>query len=165
MKVAKAPRKKPSKKSSAKAPRLSKVDLSASFAEPAPKEYKAHRAPRKETTPLEVQSLSSLENLAKISRYGVIVQASKTGLLMHVKREDLVPSGLRQSLTLDSLVGNKVFFHLPQMNLEISGRISRTKLLGKAGFEVAIDFSEDAPEFWRECLYDLLPRPGEIEEN
>lgn len=120
-------------------------------------------APRKDITPLEVSSMSSLENLAKICRYGEIVDASTTGFLLIVKREDLVPSSLRKNLSLDPIVGTKVLLHLPQMNLEISGKIARTRLLGKKGFEVGIDYTDDAPEYWRECLIDLLPAPGEFD--
>lgn len=120
-------------------------------------------APRREITPLEVSSVSSLENLAKIARFGEIVEASTTGFLLIVKREDLIPSTLRKNLTLESIHGTKVLLHLPQMNIEISGRICRTKLLGKQGFEIGIDYAEDAPEYWRECLVDLLPAPGEFD--
>jgi hypothetical protein len=120
-------------------------------------------APRREITPLEVSSMSSLENLAKIARSGEIVEASTTGFLLIVKREDLIPSVLRKNLTLESIHGQKVLLHLPQMNIEISGRIARTKLLGKQGFEIGIDYADDAPEYWRECLVDLLPAPGEFD--
>lgn len=120
-------------------------------------------APRREITPLEVSSMSSLENLAKIARYAEIVEASTTGFLMIVKRENLIPSALRKNLTLESIHGTKVLLHLPQMNIEISGRVARTKLLGKQGFEIGIDYAEDAPEYWRECLLDLLPAPGEFD--
>jgi hypothetical protein len=120
-------------------------------------------APRREITPLEVSSVSSMENLAKIARSGEIVEASTTGFLLLVKREDLIPSILRKNLTLESIHGQKVLLHLPQMNIEISGRIARTKLLGKQGFEIGIDYTDDAPEYWRECLVDLLPAPGEFD--
>jgi hypothetical protein len=120
-------------------------------------------APRREITPLEVSSVSSLENLAKIARFGEIVEASTTGFLLIVRREDLIPSVLRKNLTLESIHGQKVLLHLPQMNIEISGRIARTKLIGKQGFEIGIDYAEDAPEYWRECLVDLLPAPGEFD--
>ena len=120
-------------------------------------------APRREITPLEVSSMSSLENLAKIARYGEIIEASSTGFLLVVRREDLVPAHLRKNLSLDPLVGDKVILHLPQMNLEISGRVARTKLLGKQGYEIGIDYTEEAPEYWRECLVDLLPAPGEFD--
>jgi hypothetical protein len=125
---------------------------------------KASRAaPRREITPLEVSSMSSLENLAKIAKYGEIIEASTTGFKMIIKREDLIPAALRKNLTIDAILGQKVLLHLPQMNIEISGRIARTKLLGKEGFEVGVDYSEDAPEYWRECLLELLPAPGEFE--
>lgn len=121
-------------------------------------------APRREITPLEVSSMSSLENLAKIARYGEIVEASVTGFLLIVKREDLIPAMLRKNLSIESIHGQKVLLHLPQMNIEISGKIARTKLLGKQGFEIGIDYTDDAPEYWRECLVDLLPAPGEFED-
>jgi hypothetical protein len=122
-------------------------------------------APRRDITPLTVSSMSSLENLAKITRGGEIVEASTSGFLLMINREDLVPVALRRNLTLDALIGQKVLLHLPQMNLEISGTITRSKFVGKKGFEVGIDYTEDAPEYWRECLLDLLPVPGELEEN
>lgn len=122
-------------------------------------------APRRDISPLMVSSMSSLENLAKITRGGEIIEASTTGFLMMVAREDLVPVVLRRNLNLDSIIGQRVLLHLPQMNLEISGTIRRTKFIGKTGFELGIDYSEDAPEYWRECLLDLLPGPGELEDN
>lgn len=120
-------------------------------------------APRREIIPLTVSSVSSLENLAKIARAGEIVEASTTGFLLLIKREDLIPANLRKNLTLEALHENKILLHLPQMNIEISGKIKRTKLLGKQGFEIGVDYTEDAPEYWRECLLDLLPAPGEFE--
>lgn len=122
-------------------------------------------APRKDITPLTISSMSDLENLAKIARGGMVVEASTSGFLLMIKREDLVPVALRKHLTLDELIGTKILIHLPQMNLEISGTIKRTKLAGKEGFEVGVDYSDDAPEYWRECLIDLLPAPGELETH
>lgn len=122
-------------------------------------------APRRDISPLAVSSVASLENLAKVARYGEIVEASITGFLLVVKREDLVPTALRRSLNIDTLVGQKVILHLPQMNIEVSGVIARTKLLGKKGYEIGIDYTDDSPEYWRECLLDLLPVPGEFDEQ
>ena len=121
-------------------------------------------APRKELSPINVSYITSLTDFARIAKNCEIVEASATGLLVLIKREDLIPASLRKNLTLDALIGESIFMHLEDMNLEISGSIARTQLLGKAGFHVAIDYSEDAPEYWRECLMDLLPSPGELEE-
>jgi hypothetical protein len=57
-----------------------------------------------------------------------------------------------------------VVLKIEEMNLELSGKITRTKLLGKEGFELAIDYSNDAPQYWRECLMDLLPTPQEFND-
>lgn len=122
-------------------------------------------SPRKEVEPLRVSNIASLDNLARLARYAEIVEASSTGLLLHIRREDLIPQTLKSSLTLDSLVGDRIFIHLEDMNLEISGHIRRTKLMGKKGYVVAMDYSTDAPEYWRECLMDLLPTPGELEDD
>ncbi|MFZ4404149.1 MAG: hypothetical protein ACOYOK_08620 [Pseudobdellovibrionaceae bacterium] len=120
---------------------------------------------RKEITPLQVSSISSLENLAKIARNAEVIEASSSGLLLIVKRESLIPVALRKNLNIDSLVGNKVSIHLSDMNLEIAGTITRTQLLGKKGYHVAVDYTEDSPAYWRECLMDLLPAPGEIDSE
>ncbi|MGZ3743005.1 MAG: hypothetical protein ACXWRA_04010 [Pseudobdellovibrionaceae bacterium] len=120
-------------------------------------------APRKELFPINVSYITSLSDFTKIAKNCEIVEASATGLLLLIKREDLLPSSLRKTLSLDLLLGESIFMHLEDMNLEISGSVARTQLLGKKGFYIAIDYSEDAPEYWRECLMDLLPTPGEIE--
>jgi hypothetical protein len=125
--------------------------------------YNRRVAPRKEVTPIHVSYLTSLDDFAKIAKNCEITEASSSGLLLLIKREDIIPQALRKTLSLDALIGDRVFMHLEEMNLEVSGVITRTQLSGKKGFYVAIDYSEDAPEYWRECLMDLLPRPGEID--
>ncbi len=120
-------------------------------------------APRKVVSPIRISYLTSLDDFAKIARNCEVVEASASGLLLMIKREDLIPAVLRKNLTLDVLVGDRVFMHLEEMNLEISGVIARTQLVGKKGFQIAVDYSEEAPEYWRECLMDLLPQPGELD--
>lgn len=122
-------------------------------------------SPRKATETIRVGYLTSLEDFAKIARKGAIVEASATGLLMEIKREDIIPPALRKNLDLNALIGESVFVRIEDMNLEISGKIARTQLSGKKGFLIALDYSEDSPEYWRECLADLLPRPGELEPD
>lgn len=111
----------------------------------------------KDVVPLTLDSFSSLESLEKLAKYGEIVQASSTGILIQFKREDFLKKELRSNLNIDSLIGKKVYFNIHEMDLEISGTVARTKFLGKKGFQVAIDYSREAPQYWRECLMDLLP--------
>ena len=130
------------------------------------KKMKAYRsAPRKDIEPLQISSITILESLTKICSKALIVEASITGFLVTLKREDLIPQELRSNLSLAKIEGCTVLIYLPQMNLEISGKIARTRLMGKKGFELGIDYSSDAPEYWRECLVDLLPAPGELSDD
>ncbi len=129
------------------------------------KKLKSFRsAPRRAIEPLEISSISMLDNLSKLAKKAELIEASITGFLMIVHRDDLIPKVLRENLTIDSILGTTILIYLPQMNLEISGKIARTKLLGKKGFEIGVDYSSDAPEYWRECLLDLLPSPGEFKD-
>ncbi|MBC7752654.1 MAG: hypothetical protein H7Z71_00340 [Moraxellaceae bacterium] len=111
----------------------------------------------KEVAKLTLDSLCSMENLEKLAKYGEIIEASATGILIKIDRQDFVSKDLRANLNIDQLIGKEVFFNIHEMDLEISGKIARTKFLGKKGFIIAVDYSSDSPEYWRECLMDFLP--------
>jgi hypothetical protein len=118
---------------------------------------KFRAAPRRELGSLSLDSFASSEDLEKLASYGLLIEASITGLLIRFKREDFIKKELRTQLNIDSLKGQKVYFRIHEMDLEISGIVRRTEFQGKKGFLVAVDYSHDAPEYWRECLMDLLP--------
>lgn len=120
---------------------------------------------RKTIHSIHVSDLTAMNNYGIIAREGAIIDASPFGFLMTIKRRDLVPIGLKENLTLDSLIGQQVVLFLPEMNLDLDGKITRTAHKGKGMFEVAVEFSEDIPSYWRECLVDLLPKPGELDEE
>lgn len=120
---------------------------------------------RKQLGALHFSNLISVEPLAVIARSGNIVDASTTGFKLRVSRRDLVPKNLRGNLNIDSLVGEKILLQIDEMNLELSGTVKRTKMIGRGIFEIGIDFSQDAPDYWRECLLELLPTPDEMPEG
>ncbi len=122
-------------------------------------------AERKTLGPVHFHNLTSLEKFAILARTGVIVDASSRGFLLRVTRRDLVPRNLRGNLNIDCLVGERVMLKIEEMNLEIDGAIARTSMIGRGVFEIAIDFSESAPDYWRECLLDLLPDKGEFTDD
>lgn len=119
-------------------------------------------AGRKPVSGLTVSNIMALGQFTLLCRKALLVDASSTGFLLYVERGDLVPKDLRSNLDLSSLEGEHIVLTIAEMKLEIDGMIARTKLIGKGTYEVAIDFSADAPEYWRNCLLDLLPEPGEI---
>lgn len=119
---------------------------------------------RKAVDSILVTELTSLGQYLIVAQEGMIIDASPKGFLLQVDRNDLVPEDLKNNLTLDSLVGETMVMFLPQMNLDLDGTVRRTHHIGKGLFQIAIDFSEEVPDYWKECLIDLLPAPGELEE-
>lgn len=117
---------------------------------------KKRAAKRKTVDKISISNITTLLHFEKIASKAVLVDASSSGFLMHIDRKDLIPEHLRQNLSIESVDGEPVVMVIEQMDLELSGRIARTKYVGKGLFEVAVDFSDDAPEYWRECLFDLL---------
>ncbi|HMN69567.1 MAG TPA: hypothetical protein PKC28_13585 [Bdellovibrionales bacterium] len=122
-------------------------------------------ANRKVVDFIHVAELTSLSSYSVIAREGVIIDASKTGFLLRIERTQIVPKEFRENLSLQSLVGHQVVMFLPQMNLDLDGTITRAAHVGKGSFEIALTFSADLPEYWRDCLVELLPAPGEIVED
>ena len=120
-------------------------------------------AERIETSPVTVKNLTSLDHAEVISKAATLIDASHTGFLLHINRNDLLGKKARESLTLNEFLGDQVILLLDQMNLELAGKIVRARRIDKTKFEVAIDYSAEAPDYWRECLIDLLPRPGELD--
>ncbi len=115
-------------------------------------------APRKNIETIKLSGLMSMDDLTKLAKQGSVKEASATGLLINLKREDLIPIILRRNLNIDILVGHRVMMHLTPLELDLSGVIVRTQFTGKeGGFDIAIDYAEEAPAYWRECLMDYLP--------
>jgi len=130
-----------------------------------PMKAERRTATRKAVDYIHVNELTSLSHNNVIAREGVIADASQTGFLLIINRTQLVPKDLRENLSLEGLVGHQVVMFLPQMNLDLDGTIIRASHVGKGQFEIAISFSPEVPEYWRGCLVDLLPAPGEIPDE
>lgn len=119
-----------------------------------------HRALRENLEPLPIRGLTSIDHMTLLARHGWLVEASTTGFLIEVERRGLAPKAFRDSLSLQALEGDRVYLMIDAMNLEVGGTITRTHRMSKDRWQIAIDFREDAPEYWRECLLELLPKPG-----
>lgn len=120
-------------------------------------------APRKSVDYIQVNDLTSITDYSVIASSGQIINASTTGFLLEIDRRDLIPEDLKTNLTMEGTLGQQVVLYLPQMNLDLDGTITRASHSGRGKFIIAIDFSAEVPEYWRACLIDLLPAPGEIE--
>lgn len=120
-------------------------------------------AARKDVDFIQVHDLTAVMDYSVIAQTGQIINASANGFLLQIERKDILPKDLKDNLTLDSTLGQQVVLYLPQMNLDLDGTITRASHMGRGRFVVAIDFSSEVPSYWRDCLIDLLPAPGEFE--
>jgi len=123
------------------------------------------RVSPRELDPIQIKGLTSLDHKTLLSRTGHIIDASATGFLLHVARKDLVPQRFRENLSLSELEGDQIILTIDPLQLEIGGKIVRTKRLTKELYEIVVDFSSDAPEYWREALLEMLPRASDYNHD
>lgn len=117
---------------------------------------------RKLLDPIHVTDIQVIDRFMTLARYGTVLNASATGLLIEVQRHDLHPEFQQNELTLDAIQGDDVMMKVVEMSLEIDGKIIRTHETAQGSYEIAIDFAANAPAYWRECFAELLPQRGEF---
>ncbi len=125
-----------------------------------PKQEREHSF-RKEVAEIFVLNIKDLKTGEVLFSRGEVLDVSATGLLLQVKREEIVAMSLRSTLTMTLLHDIAVGFTIEVMDTYIEGSIKRTKSLGRGEFLIAVDFRDDAPDYWRESLVDLLPSKDE----
>ena len=119
---------------------------------------------RKKTQDLLATQIINCDSLKKLFKVARIIDTSLKGFLLKIDRKDILQEDLKTSLSLESLVGTPISLFISDMELELDGKIKLTRHTGKGLFEVFIHFSSDTPKYWRECLIDLMPQPGELED-
>lgn len=127
------------------------------------KNKKNRRSLRKTTHPLQLQRVALGPEQTLLSQGGTLVEVSETGFKILLDRKEFPSSKFRSQLDLNELVNELISIHIEELDLIIQGTIQRTQFLGKGIFEIGVDYSDTAPEYWRECLVDLLPHPNEID--
>lgn len=117
---------------------------------------------RKHLLPIHASEIKAVDRSLILADYGTILNASTTGLLIRVSCSDLNPEILQHHIPLKTVEGEQAVLRIVEMDLKIDGRIVRAHQAEQGVFEIAIDLTDSAPMYWRECLVDLLPSLGEI---
>jgi hypothetical protein len=117
---------------------------------------------RKLLDPIHVVDMRLANSNTALARYGTILNTSTAGLLIEVCPSDVSPEVLQNKLPLNRIEGESVVMTVDEMNLEIDGRVVRFCYNEQEMLEIAVDFSANAPAYWRECFADLLPSLGEF---
>lgn len=124
---------------------------------------KNRAAPRRSLEKVSVIDVAMMEPFVPVATQAYLVDASSSGFLLEIHRNDITNKDLRANLTLESMLGKPLMLEIELMGLEVYGTVIRTKMVGKGTYELAIDFSDEAPEYWRECLVDMLPSGDEAD--
>ncbi len=119
---------------------------------------------RKYLNTIKFEEFTVLNNYKVIIDSGYIVDASVDGFRIELDRSSLKEEALKNNLSLDSLLGAHIAIFLPQMAMDLDGFVMRTSHNGNGNFSMYIEFSSDVPEYWRDCLIDLLPTDEDLED-
>ena len=128
-----------------------------SKSEALPKVSRRLQSDRKIVSQINVLNVKNIVSGEVLFARACVIDVSTTGLLLRVKRDEIISHKLRSTLTLSILHGESVGFTIEVMDTYIEGIVTRTKSEGKGDFLAAIDFRDDAPDYWRNCFVDLLP--------
>lgn len=121
---------------------------------------------RKILDPIHVVDIHAVDRMIDVARYGKIVNTSATGMLIEVRCTDLSPELAQRHLSLEAIEGDTVTMKIVEMELHIDGKIARACYTADAErCDIAVDLTDHAPTFWRECLAELLPSLGEMEQD
>lgn len=120
------------------------------------------RYDRKLLDPIHVTDIQAPGKSIVLAQHGTILNASAGGLLIRVCHSDLNAEIRRHTIPLHTLEGEPVVMTIHEMALTIDGRVVRAYQAAPEWCDIAIDFTENAPPYWRECLAELLPNLGEM---
>ncbi len=100
--------------------------------------------------------LSNEEN-SLIAKKAFISKVTPNGFNLSLYYKDLIPRSLRFHLNLSPLLGKKILMYIPAMNMDLEGIITKAHHTGNGHFNIHLNFFEDMPKYWCECLFELWP--------
>ncbi|MCX7674680.1 MAG: hypothetical protein N2Z70_02470 [Bdellovibrionaceae bacterium] len=123
------------------------------------------RSPRKAVYPLAISGLRLTRSGLLLSNEAYFVEVSEHGFKLLMQRKKVSYPSLRDKLDWSGLVGQGLRIWVEDFDLELEGTIKRVRHLGRGEFEIGVDYTANAPDYWRSCLTELLPRPDEVDEG
>ena len=104
-----------------------------------------------------VIALSPEEKL--IVKKAFVSALNLTGFKLIFHNQDLISdSSKTQPFNLKSLWQKDLYMYVPDMEMNLEGRVTGAQQVENGKWEVKLAFSSSAPQYWRECLCDLWPR-------
>ncbi len=101
-------------------------------------------------------TLSNEEDI--IVKKAFVSEVTPKGFKLILNYHDLVPESLKLQLHLHDLWYKNIHTYIPDMDMDWEGKVIGTQHLGKGNAEVNIEFFQEVPKYWCECLFDLWPK-------
>ena len=101
-------------------------------------------------------ALSYEENL--IVKKALVQEVSPKGFNLIFNYQDLLIDSLKWQWDLRTLWYKNIDMYIPDMEMDLEGKVMGIKRLDKGNFEVNMEFPHNQPLYWRECLFELWPK-------
>lgn len=105
--------------------------------------------------PLEIEEVKLTDLDVILSPTAHIFQVSNVGIKFYLNREDL-PNKWRSFLSLQFLLNKNISVYLSEMDFRLEGYIFNIDPLNSDRFKVFVRFHTNAPDYWKNCLFDTL---------
>lgn len=112
----------------------------------------------KEKTGVKATSIALSHEESLIVKKAVVSEVSPKGFNLTFNYQDLIMDSLKFQWGLHTLWYKNIDIYIPDMEMDIEGKVIGAKRLEQGKFEVNIEFSQEAPVYWRECLFELWPK-------
>ncbi len=110
------------------------------------------------TTGVKATSIALSQEESLIVKKAFVSEVSPKGFNLTFNYQDMVMDSLKFQWDLHTLWHKNIDIYIPDMEMDIEGKVIGAKHLGQGNFEVNMEFSQESPVYWRECLFELWPK-------
>ena len=111
----------------------------------------------KSVSGIKVVSVNTLHPPELIANKALLTKVTNEGFSITIKRCNLVSPELKCNVGLSPIEGKQISLTIEQMDLNLSGYIVKTYMLGGGNSSMDISFSREYSDYFKDCLFDLIP--------
>ena len=112
------------------------------------------------STPLKgikATSIALAEEEELVVKKAFVSHLSPLGFKLICHSKNFITETLKFQMSCYALWQKELYMYIPDMNLDLEGIVTHVRYIQNGRWEISIEFSPSAPQYWRECLSDLWP--------
>ena len=106
---------------------------------------------------IKVASIALAEEEKLVVKKAFVSNLSPLGFKLVFHNQNFISDSLKFHLHFYALLQKELCMYIPDMEMDLDGIVTDVRYLEDGKWEVSIEFSPSAPQYWRECLCDLWP--------